>query len=554
MPGTRVDQLGLGEASAGCRAASCGPWRAPKRTSCGGSGALGQATAPQPICRPADSVAAPEPAALHPPQTPIPAGADMLDGMGGSGSGSLHLEGMPAQLSLLPAAPHTGAFQQPLLNLGLAPMHGLPALNGYGGWRAAQGVAPRLRLAVVAAHKAPTVAQGACPIIPASRPPPPAGMFGAHGAGGLLPLPLPGLTMEQPLPSFVIGRVDSKQVGGPNRFGGTGVGCGRGRGQWGCRGEVRWRAAAWASSLGRRCARVPASQPHPPPRAPLSVQAEALPADGYLPCDDPAGLAAADGSAALALGQQQLFMAQYQQHHLLLLQRQQALLAEQALQGQAASGSHSVTIAGIEPGPAPAPPNLAERPGGPAGRARRARRGSAAASGGAAGEEDEEGQQAESDSEGPKPKRRRRAAGSGQADGERRRCGLGAFENSIVRETPAVRCLACHASKRRACKPRRRPPSRLAAAPVAAVVRPARRRRPAAASAASPSTGARGGLRWAVGRGGGVGHGVPAQLLLPAWPCCAAAPLFRPCLRAGAPLPRLPLPRCPLACGRPTFG
>ena len=31
---------------------------------------------------------------------------------------------------------------------------------------------------------------------------------------GLLPLPVPGLSIEQPLPSIVVGRVDSKQVGG----------------------------------------------------------------------------------------------------------------------------------------------------------------------------------------------------------------------------------------------------------------------------------------------------------------------------------------------------
>lgn len=157
----------------------------------------------------------------------------------------------------------------------------------------------------------------------------------------------------------------------------------------------------------------------------MPLQAEAPPGGGYLQGDDPAGTGAADGSAALSLGQQQLLVAQYQQHQLLLMQRQQALLAEQALQGQAASGSHSVTIAGIEPGQAPAPPNLAERPSGPAGRSRRARQGRAAASGGAAGtgsEEDEEGEQPESDSEGPKPKRRRRAAGDGQVDGVPRRC------------------------------------------------------------------------------------------------------------------------------------
>lgn len=93
--------------------------------------------APQPIWRTADSGAVSAP--RFNAATRLLAGGDMPDGIGGSASGGLHLEGMPAHLSLLPAAPHPAAFQHPLLDLGLVPMHGLPTLHGYGGWQAGQG-------------------------------------------------------------------------------------------------------------------------------------------------------------------------------------------------------------------------------------------------------------------------------------------------------------------------------------------------------------------------------------------------------------------------------
>lgn len=114
----------------------------------------------------------------------------------------------------------------------------------------------------------------------------------------------------------------------------------------------------------------------------------------------------ADAPAALSLEQQQqLFLAQYQQQQLLFMQRQQELLAEHGLPGQAASGSRSVTVAGIDHGQAPAPPEVAEPPAGPALRTRRARRRRTAAVVGGS----QEGEDADSGSEGVTPKRQRRA-------------------------------------------------------------------------------------------------------------------------------------------------
>ncbi|PRW05820.1 pathogenesis-related genes transcriptional activator [Chlorella sorokiniana] len=230
--------------------------------------------------------------------------------MGGSGSAALHLEGMagmPGASTQLPVLPiisppgsAAGAYPQlPLMDLSLPASHSLPALSSYG-------------------------------------------MLGMPGMGGLLPLPVPGMTIEQPLPSLVVGRMDSKQ-------------------------------------------------------------AEA-PAGGFLQGGDLAGAVVADASAALSLEQQQqLFMAQYQQQQLLFMQRHQELLEEHGFPGQAASGSHSVTVAGIDH-QAPAPPELAEPTAGPAARSRRTRRRTAVLTDGSG-----EGEDGGSGSEGETPKRQRRA-------------------------------------------------------------------------------------------------------------------------------------------------
>lgn len=158
----------------------------------------------------------------------------------------------------------------------------------------------------------------------------------------------------------------------------------------------------------------------PPAFTACPRQAEA-PAGPFLQGGDLAGAVVADASCALSLEQQQqLFMAQYHQQQMLFMQQQQALMAEHAVPGQAASGSHSVTVAGIDPGQAPAPPELAAEPApGPALRSRRARRRRTVAADGGS----EEGQDVDSGSEGETPKRQRRASG----DGAPRRCARGGW-------------------------------------------------------------------------------------------------------------------------------
>lgn len=152
---------------------------------------------------------------------------------------------------------------------------------------------------------------------------------------------------------------------------------------------------------------------HPPVHLlslPAPRQAEA-PAGPFLQGGDLASAVVADASCALSLEQQQqLFMAQYHQQQMLFMQQQQALLAEHAVPGQAASGSHSVTVAGVDLGQAPAPPELAAEPApGPALRSRRARRRRTVATDGGS----EEGQDGDSGSEGETPKRQRRGSGDG---------------------------------------------------------------------------------------------------------------------------------------------
>lgn len=129
---------------------------------------------------------------------------------------------------------------------------------------------------------------------------------------------------------------------------------------------------------------------------------------GFLQGGDLAGAVVADASGALSLDQQQqqLFMAQHQQQQLLFMQRHQELLAEHGMQGQAASGSHSVTMAGIDQ-QAPAPPEVAELPAGLGGRTRRARRRRAPVA-----DASEDGEAGGSGSEGETPKRQRRCVGS----------------------------------------------------------------------------------------------------------------------------------------------
>lgn len=151
-----------------------------------------------------------------------------MEGIGGSGSAGLQLEGMAGmpgastQLPLLPIvslpASAAGAYPQlPLMDLSLPASHSLPLMPGYGalGERngCSGGVAACLPSILVTARHAMSGVGGMSDGLLCALPPSHL-LAGMLGMSGLLPLPVPGLSIEQPLPSIVVGRVDSKQVGG----------------------------------------------------------------------------------------------------------------------------------------------------------------------------------------------------------------------------------------------------------------------------------------------------------------------------------------------------